>query len=595
VAESGALLRRLLAIDASHSRGASHPNICTVHDIGEQDGRSFIVMEYVQGTTLKDRLAAGPLGMNALLDVGIQIADALDGAHTAGIVHRDIKPANVFVGSRGHVKILDFGLAKMRAPIAHADTTRVDVTEGIVVGTAAYMAPEQARGEAVDYRADIWSFGLVLYEMVKGTRPAPAVRLRVEESAELERIISKCLETDRDLRYQHAADLRTDLERLTRGSDPAQTTSRQLFGKARTRWPLVIVVAAAISLVAAGYSFFQRTAKLTDRDTIVLGDFTNSTGDQVFDETLRQGLAVQLQQSPFLSLISEERIRKTLALMEQRPDARLTPDIAHDVCVRTASAAVVEGSIASLGTQSLVGLCARNCTTSDVLADEQTQAGRKEDVLGALSQIARRLRTRVGESLTTVEKHSTPLQEATTSSLEALKAHSTAAKVRASSGAAAARPLFERAVAIDPNFAIAHARLGLFYSTLGESTLSRQSTLKAHQLRHRASDVERFFIDTLYDRDVTGNLEREQRTLESWAQTYPRDAVPHGVSASTGTSACSIPSMCAARPTLRRISPHRPPPSSRGFSIIEASCSSIPWTPWRACSWQERSRSRARP
>ena len=226
------------AREARAASALNHPNICTIHDIGEQDGRSFIVMEYLEGTTLKDRLAAGPLGLNALLDVGIQIADALDAAHTAGIVHRDIKPANVFIGSRGHVKILDFGLAKMRAPITHdAGHDEMPVRHsGVVVGTAAYMAPEQARGEAVDHRADIWSFGLVLYEMVKGTRPAPAVRLRVEESSELERIISKCLETDRDLRYQHAADLRTDLERLTRGSDPVQTTSRQLFGTARTRW-----------------------------------------------------------------------------------------------------------------------------------------------------------------------------------------------------------------------------------------------------------------------------------------------------------------------------------------------------------------------
>ena len=521
------------ACEARAASALNHPNICTIHDIGEQDGRSFIVMEYLEGTTLKGRLTAGPLELNALVDVGIQIADALDAAHTAGIIHRDIKPANVFIGSRGHVKILDFGLAKMRPPITHdADATSADVTQGIVVGTAAYMAPEQARGEAVDHRADIWSFGLVLYEMVKGGRPAPAVRLRVEESLELERIISKCLEADRDLRYQHAADVRTDLERLTRRSDQVQTMSRRLFGTARIRWALA--GAAAIAL-AVGYAFFNRTPKLTDRDTIVLGDFTNTTGDPVFDEALRQGLAVQLRQSPFLSLISEERIRKELRLMQQAPGARLTPDVAHGLCVRTASAAVLDGSIAMLGSQYVLGLRAKNCTTGDILADEQTQAARKEDVLGALSQIASRFRTRVGESLATIERHSMPLAEATTPSLEAWKAFSTASRVYYSSDAAAALPLFERAVAIDPDFAIAHARLGIHYSNVGEWTLARQSTLKAYRLRDRASDVERFYIDTFYDRQVTGNLERQQQTMESWARAYPRDPVPLGLMAGLAT------------------------------------------------------------
>jgi tetratricopeptide (TPR) repeat protein len=512
--------------EARTASALNHPHICTIYDIGEQDGRSFIAMEYLEGATLKDRLTAGPLGLDTVLRLGIQIADALDAAHSAGIIHRDIKPANIFISSRGHAKLLDFGLAKMGVPTSQeADfTTRAGTIQGVVMGTAAYMAPEQARGEPVDHRADLWSVGLVLYEMAKGMRPAPAVRLRVEESPELERVISKCLETDRDLRYQHAADLRTDLERLKRGSDSALTGREQRSAKARVRW--TVVAAAIVVAAAVGYIFYPRQALLTDKDTIVLAEFTNTTGDPVFDDTLRQGLTVQLQQSPFLSLISEERIRRTLLFMNQPADARLTPDIAHVVCVRTGSAAVLEGSIAALGSQFVLGLRATHCTTGDILADEQAQAARKEEVLGSLSQIATRFRTRVGESLATIERHSTPLEEATTTSLEALKAYSTGRNLI---GWQRRLPFLQRAIALDPEFAMAHARVGFGYSTMGESALGRQSLLKAYQLRDRVSDVERFYIETLYDRDVTGNLERERRTLETWAQSYPRDPLPHGL------------------------------------------------------------------
>ena len=523
------------AREAQTASALNHTNICTIHDIGEQDGRSFIVMEYLEGTTLKDRLAAGALGLNAALDVGTQVATALDAAHTAGIIHRDIKPENIFVGPRDHVKVLDFGLAKSGPATPHADvTTMAGTRQGVVMGTADYMAPEQARGEAVDHRADIWSFGLVLYEMVKGTRPPQAVRLRIEASPELERIVSKCLETERDLRYQHAADLRTDLERLRRG--PGATVAPPAApGRLRVRWLSIGAAAVVATFAVAGVIYSRRPAPLTEKDTIVLAEFTNTTGDPVFDDTLRQGLAVQLQQSPFLSLISEERIRKELRLMEQAADARLTSQLAHDVCVRTASAAVLDGSIATLGSQYVLGLRASNCTTGDILADEQAQAARKEDVLGALSEMAGRLRTRVGESLATVEKYSKPLEDATTSSLEAWKAFSTASSTYYSRGADAAIPLFERAVAIDPDFAIAHARLGIHYSNVRESTRARESTLKAYRLRDRASDVERFWIETFYDRQVTGNVERQQQTMESWARTYPRDPVPHGLLAGFAT------------------------------------------------------------
>ena len=523
------------AREAQAASALNHANICTIHDIGEQDGRSFIVMEYLEGTTLKDRLAAGSMSLHTAIDVGIQIADALNAAHTAGIIHRDIKPANVFIGPRDRVKVLDFGLAKMRVPATHrADVTTIAGTrQGVVMGTVAYMAPEQASGDAVDHRADIWSFGVVLYEMVTGTRPAPGVRLRVEGTPELERIISKCLETDRELRYQQAAELGTDLEHLRSGS--GRTMAQQpALARRRALW-LSIGAAAVIAAAVAGTIYGRRPATLTDKDTIVLAEYTNRTGDPVFDDTLRQGLAAQLQQSPFLSLVSDDRIRKTLAMMQQSPDARLTPEIAQGVCVRTASAAVLDGSIASLGSQYILALRAKNCSTGDILADEQAQVARKEDVLGSLSEMATQVRQRLGESVVTIEKYSRPLQEATTASLDAWKAFIAARQVYFSSGRARAKPLFERAIAIDPDFATAHAQLGAYYSNEGESALSRQSTVKAYQLRHRVTDAERFYIETLYDRQVTGNMDRELETLEAWAQTYPRDPIPHGLLAGFAT------------------------------------------------------------
>jgi serine/threonine protein kinase/tetratricopeptide (TPR) repeat protein len=472
----------------------NHPHICTLYDVGP----NYIVMEKVEGETIAARLKNGPLPMNTAVLYASQITAALIEAHGKGIVHRDLKPGNIMIAKSG-VKVLDFGLAR-----SGEDETAVTESR-MVVGTPAYMAPEQREGKPVDARSDIYSFGCVLYEMLTGSRVG-GQRRRIP-SRKLEKIVNRCLAEEPSRRWQSAVELERELGKVNATSIP---------------WKVVSAVAVILALFLVSYPYLRGAPRLTDKDTIVLADFDNKTGDPVFDDTLRQGLAVELQQSPFLSLIPEPRIQQQLALMGQPKDARLTSEIAQQVCVRTGSAAILEGSIANLGSQYVLGLRARNCDTGSILDQQQIQVARREDILNSLSQIASKFRTRVGESLAMVEKHSTPLAEATTPSPEALKAYTAGMKVVMSSGSAAGIPFFRRAVEIDPQFAVAYAHLGLGYSAAGESVLSATSTTKAWQLRDRVSDREKFFIDFTYDRQVTGNLEKAYQTLELWLQTYPR-------------------------------------------------------------------------
>ncbi len=590
--------------EAYAASSLNHPNILTIYEIGEQDGNQFIATEYVEGESLRHHLSRSRIELREVLDITSQVASALAAAHEAGIVHRDIKPENIMLRRDGLIKVLDFGLAKLAddsdsaarqtgiATEAPTKTRVVNTEPGMVMGTAGYMSPEQARGLEVDARSDIWSLGVMLYEMVSGRLPfegtttsdviatilhrqPPSLLLyRSDLPAELERIVEKALTKEREERYQLAKDLGLDLKRLKQRleveAELERTITPEEEAKRISAWPAtgsgaattsgataratpmqtaepssvpttssaeyliseikrhkrgvglavgVIIIAAAASV----FFYFHRTSALTEKDTILIADFVNTTGDAVFDGTLKQGLAVQLTQSPFLNLFPDARLRQTLRLMGRSPDDRVTKEVAREICQRQGLKAFLAGSINNLGTSYVITLEAFNAQNGEEIASEQAQAETKEQVLKALSQATSKLREKLGESLGSIKKFDAPLEEATTSSLDALKSYSLGIEQSISGKWLQAIPFFKRAVELDPNFALAYIGLAIQYGNTNQPGLAAENAAKAFALKDRVSEYERLRISSFYYISVTGEIDKAIEVQELMKQTYPRD------------------------------------------------------------------------
>ena len=597
VASNQERMRRFVQ-EAKAASALNHPNIITIYEIDEIDSRHFIVTEFIDGETLRQRMKHGHLKLNDLLEIAIQAAGALAAAHAAGIIHRDIKPENIMVRRDGYIKVLDFGLAKLTQPEGSTTDTEaptkalVDTGAGTVLGTSYYMSPEQAKGKRVNARTDLWGLGAVIYEMVAGhvpfeaetpseviglilnKEPPPLARYDREAPPELERIVTKALTKDLEERYQTAKDLLVDLKRLKRqldleseiertvppefrtsGSGAAHTGAEALATSQETAaattsseaahqvssaeyivseirrhkkgFAVTGAVVFALALATVGYFLIaRRTVALTDKDTILLADFVNTTGDAVFDGTLKQGLAVQLGQSPFLNLFSDTRVRQTLRLMGRSPDERVTAEVGREICQRQGLNALITGSITSLGSHYVLTLEALNSQSGEVLAREQVEAESKEQVLKTLSQAAINLREKLGESLNSLQRFDAPL-EVTTSSLEALKAYSLASDQSYRGKWLEAMEHYKHALELDPNFASAYSGLAVGYANTGQPKLAAESVAKAYPLRDRVSEVEKLRISSFYYFYVTGELEKYIEVLELYKQTYPRDERPY--------------------------------------------------------------------
>ena len=555
--------------EAQSVAALSHPNIVTIHSVEEADGVLFLTMEYVEGKPLSDVIVKGGLPLPQILDLAIPLADAVSAAHQKGITHRDLKPANVMVTTDGRLKVLDFGLAKLvTAPLLNDGISGLPTAaltgEGRIVGTVAYMSPEQAEGKPIDHRSDIFSLGVMLYELATGERPfqgdtsisvlssilkdspQAVTTLRPSLPSDFSRIIQRCLVKDADHRYQTAKDVRNELEDLKRDTNGRQTTD-ELGGtlkrltesaaipliatpapKRRTLWKAITTTVTVVGVgVIVAFVYLSRPRAFRERDSVVIADFANTTGEPIFDDTLKEALDVQLRQSPFLTVLSEQRVQRTLRLMGRARGDKLTPDVARDLCQRTASKAMIAGGISQLGKRYVISLDATNCHTGDTIDKRQVVAASQDEVLKVLGSVADQLRRGLGESLASIAKYDAPIQEATTKSLDALKSYSLSNATRRREGNAASLPFLRKAIEQDPDFALAHAGLSTMLANLGETQSAIDETRKAYELKDRVSEHERLYIIARYYTVVENSVAKTIDTYKIWIETYPNEFAPH--------------------------------------------------------------------